>query len=130
MIILSVAGFYFIVNSDGFFNFGMRFSYFTNKIYYMYYRTIYTIELGYYKNVEYFVQTFEVLSILVLFLFLLRKTRFKLKHIFLLFSAVAVLLNFSSFTKENLIARQNYDLKMVKARNIYYRLYSYLISKE
>ncbi len=95
----------------------------------MYYRTIYTIEFGYYKNVEYFVRTLQVLSIVLIILFILRKTRFKFSHILLFLDRFdRAYINFTSLTKDNLISRPSYDLKIVKARNLHYRLSSYIMN--
>ena len=126
--VLSLAAFFLIAGTNGFFNFGMQLSYAINKIYYMYYRTIYTIEFGYYKSVEYFIDSLRILSILLLLLFFLRKTRIKLSHIFIVIMSLAVFLNFTLLKKENLIKRQVYDTQMVKAHNLHYRVYSYLIN--
>ena len=125
--IFLLAAFYLVISSNAFFNLGMKISYFLRIQYYMGYSTIYTTEFGYYKPVEYFIGALKILSIILFILFVLRKTRIKLYYIFGILLLLIVSLNFTLFTKENLVQRQNYDQQMVIPRNLYCRIYTYVV---
>ncbi|MHB8579314.1 MAG: hypothetical protein ACYDA4_05575 [Ignavibacteriaceae bacterium] len=128
LFIFTLIIFFIFAGTNSFFNFGMKLSYLINEIYYMYYRTIYTIEFGYYKNVQFYVDSLRILSIVLLLFFLLRKTKIKFAHLLILSVVAIVFLNFTFLTKDNLIKRQAYDTQMVNADNIHYRVYSYLVN--
>ena len=118
LFIFSLAAFFIISGTNYFFNFMIWLSFFLNKVYFMYFRIVYTIEYGYYKHVVFFIDTLRVLSLALLILFILRKTRIKLSHVFMLSISLIMLLNFTLLKKDNLEEGQVYDMHMVKARNI------------
>jgi hypothetical protein len=115
-----------IVNTNAFFNFGINLSYFFYKIYFRYYRIVYTFEHGYYKYVEYFAGALSILSGLLLVLFVFRKSTIKILHIVIFIAISTMVLNFTFLTRENLFSRQKYDTEMLTAHNLYYRIYTYL----
>jgi PKD repeat protein len=117
-----------IVNTNAFFNFGINLSYFFYKIYFRYYRIVYTFEHGYYKYVEYFAGALSILSGLLLALFVFRKSTIKILHIVIFIVISTMVLNFTFLTKEKLFSRQKTDTEMLTAHNLYYRIHSYVNS--
>jgi len=128
LFILLAVSIILIVNTNAFFNFGINLSYFFYKIYFRYYRIVYTFEHGYYKYVEYFAGALGILSGLLLALFVFRKSAIKILHIVIFIAVSAAVLNFTFLTKEKLFSRQKYDTEMLTAHNLYYRIHAYLNS--
>ncbi len=128
--ILFIISIFFIVSTHSFFNIGIYLSYFINKYYYLYHRTIFTSENGYYKTVEYIIDALKIFCVISIILFVFIKTKIKLSYLLILFGVSIILLNFTVLRKENLIEFKNYKFEMVDAHNLQYNLYPYIIDKK
>ena len=77
--------FLLIVNTKFIFNLGLDTAYFLRSFYFNYTTLVFTSELGYYRYIEYFVDTTSVFIIFFIIAYAIRNSRIKVNHIALLF---------------------------------------------
>ena len=102
-------------------------AYFFNHYIFLNYRILYMIELGYYNYAAYFLSAIRVGIAIFFILFLVRKMKVKIFHLILSAAMLAVLLNFTLLTREQILRTQLKDAEMVNIRNLYYRIYPSII---
>ncbi|MFZ2324612.1 MAG: hypothetical protein WAV89_13060 [Ignavibacteriaceae bacterium] len=82
------------------------------------FRINYTVELGYYRYIEYFVDAIRILCIIILGYFLFRKYRIKIKYMIILTLLSLIILNFTLLSTQQIINKQNLEEELIALRNI------------
>jgi len=117
---------FIITETDYFFNFGMKLAYLMSKYLFGGQRIVYTTEIGYYRYVEYYSSALRLLSVCLLILFAVRKSRIKIVYIFIFIAVFAIIANFTLLKKDNIWQRQIHDNEMVTVHNLYFNIYPIL----
>lgn len=93
-----------------------------NRYFRMYYfgsfRMNYTVEIGYYRYVQYFVDAIRILCIILLGYYLFREYRIKTKYIIILALLSLIILNFTILNKQQIINKQVLEEELIAVRNI------------
>ena len=125
LIIISLLLLLFTINSKFIFNLGMDTAYFLRSFYFDFTTLVFTSELGYYRYVEYYVNTISLLILLTIVLFTLKGLNIKMHQLIILLFAAIVILNFI-LPRNSLLRAQKDDENLVKVHNLYFEMHSYL----
>jgi hypothetical protein len=116
-------------STDFCFNLGIKISYLLNKYYFHYYKIEYTFDHGYYKYVEYFLNTTRVSSLILLVGFVLRKSSIKTTYVIIPCIVFIIVLSFDVFSEKNLFVKQKNNYELLTARNLYSLSYPVIANK-
>jgi len=117
-----------IIGTNFFFNFEIKSAYFLSKYLFGSQRVIYTTEIGYYKYVEYYTSALRLLSVFMLILFAVRKSKIKVVYFLILVAVILIVANFTLLNKESILQRQIHDNELVAVHNLYFNIYPILKS--
>ncbi|MDP4115146.1 MAG: hypothetical protein Q8903_03380 [Bacteroidota bacterium] len=129
IIILLIVGVGFLAGTNDFFNFLIKMSYTLNSFAFNRFRLVNTIEIGYYKYVEYYVSAIRLLCISLLLIYALRKSKIKIVYIVLVLLLACVMANFTFLSQDKIWQMQKKDTDLVRARNLQFLIYSSLDTK-
>jgi len=117
MISIICIGFFFIIQSNFFFNILLQVHKFISKYYFQSSRINLLTDYSQYISIDYFQSVFAILLLIIPVIYIVWITKLKLYQLMIITVMAALLLNFSYMKKENIIAHQVDQVNRVEARN-------------
>ena len=114
-----------IINTRFIFNLWLDTAYFLRSFYFDFTTLVFTSELGYYRYVEYYVNTISLFVVLIIIIYAIRRLRIKLYQLMFLAVIAIIVANFI-FSKNVIVQAQKNDEKLVEIHNLYFEMHSYL----
>lgn len=110
-------GMFFIIQSNFFFDLLFQVHKFISKYYFQSFRINLLTDYSQYISIDYFQNVFAILLLIIPVLYIVWITRLKLYQLIIVTLVTVLFLNFTSMTKENIIAHQIEQVNQVEARN-------------
>ena len=126
IILLIAAG--ILSGTDWTFNYLMKMSYTLSIYVFNRFRLVNTIEIGYYKYVEYFVSAIRLLCFAAVLIILISKLKIKMAYILGVLTLCIIAAGFSVLDNKTIWKRQTNDIELVKVRNLQALIYPELNS--
>ena len=109
--------FFFIIQSEIFFNILLQVHKFLSKYYFQSFRINLLTDYSQYISIDYFQNVFAILLLIFPVLYIVRITKFKLYQLIIITLVATLFLNFTYLSKENILAHQVEQVNRVEARN-------------